>query len=113
MPYKDQAKFNEYRNRWTAKRREFWNSLKDAPCTDCGIRYPPYVMQWDHTGDDKEFTIAKFWQYSKSRVLAEIKKCELVCANCHAERTHSRAALPQLAEGTGLDPVKSEFESLV
>lgn len=28
--------------------------------------------------------------YSIKRISEEIKKCEIVCANCHAIRTHER-----------------------
>ena len=72
-------------------RREKLKELKSGPCTDCGVSYPYYVMQFDHVGTDKVADVSKLislkaWQ----TVLDEIKKCELVCANCHAERTHFR-----------------------
>lgn len=62
-------------------------SAKDTPCVDCGIKYPYYVMQFDHLGD-KEYTIARMITKSISLIQKEIDKCEVVCANCHAERTH-------------------------
>lgn len=70
----------------------WYRGLKDMqPCADCGVRYPYYVMQWDHLGG-KEFTIAQAFnrQWSRARIEAEIAKCELVCANCHCLRTHER-----------------------
>lgn len=61
-------------------------------------------MQWDHKPEfEKLFTIGKHWQFSEERILAEIAKCDLVCANCHAERTHQRADVSQLAEETALE----------
>jgi len=66
------------------------NEIKlDAPCTDCGVKYPPYIMQFDHLpGSDKKFSISNVENISSVVVLLEeIDKCELVCANCHAERT--------------------------
>ena len=95
MPWRDREKFNKYRNAWVKRRREFWDLLKEKPCTDCVVQYPPYVMQWDHITDDKNFTIGSNWQFGIDRILAEIEKCELVCANCHAERTHRRACVPE------------------
>jgi hypothetical protein len=66
--------------------------LKSGPCTDCGGIFHPAAMQWDHTGSDKladvSDAVSKLW--SKARILAEIDKCELVCANCHAVRTYTR-----------------------
>ena len=65
--------------------------LKKGPCTDCGNSYPPYVMQFDHIGTDKMGDISKMvTKVSWQRVMDEVAKCEVVCANCHAERTHSR-----------------------
>jgi hypothetical protein len=73
------------------KRRDRLKELKSGPCTDCGVSYPYYVMHFDHIGTDKVADVSKIitrgsWQ----DVLDEIAKCELVCANCHAERTHQR-----------------------
>jgi hypothetical protein len=68
-------------------------SLKDGPCVDCNIKYPYYVMQFDHRDPkEKEFNIGSMLSlnYNKERVLREVDKCDLVCANCHAERTHKR-----------------------
>lgn len=66
---------------------------KDRPCTDCKVKYPYYVMQFDHQ-EDKLFNIGSFAREHTSipMVLDEIAKCELVCANCHAERTHRRGS---------------------
>lgn len=76
--------------------REIIREAKSKPCTDCKIPYPYYVMQFDHVGVEKNFTIgvkATKWAVSEETLLAEIALCEVVCANCHAERTHHRRAL--------------------
>lgn len=80
------------------RRRAFVDSLKTGPCTDCGKRYAPYVMDFDHRpGVHKEWSKSKFNTISylaanapMPRLLEEIKKCDLVCSNCHRERTHRR-----------------------
>lgn len=77
-----------------AKKYQKMAELKNKPCTDCRLHYPSYVMQWDHTGTDKVSDVAtlmtaKGWAH----VLAEVAKCELVCANCHMIRTHRRRIL--------------------
>lgn len=71
--------------------RELVLSVKDTPCADCGVKYPYYVMQFDHLGE-KSFTIALASRKSIAidKVRDEIARCDVVCANCHAERTHSR-----------------------
>jgi len=78
---------------YMAKNRAIIRAAKNRPCADCGVHYPYYVMQFDHTGDDKKFNIGQMGPTSKRSILLdEITKCDVVCANCHAERTHSRAA---------------------
>jgi hypothetical protein len=76
-----------------AKRRtkDFINSLKNAPCIDCGILHPPYVMDFDHRdGSKKEFNISNPQTTNRDKILEEVKKCDLVCANCHRIRTYTR-----------------------
>jgi hypothetical protein len=72
------------------KNREYIKSLKEeTPCKDCGKNYPYYVMHFDHLRD-KKFNIGSSTNLKKVTLLDEISKCEIVCANCHAERTHKR-----------------------
>lgn len=68
---------------------------KDKPCVDCGKVYPHYVMDFDHLRD-KKFNISNARQggWSKETVLTEISKCDLVCSNCHRERTYKRLFAP-------------------
>jgi hypothetical protein len=126
MPYKDKEKqrakqqAHYYANRDSeiakAGERTRLNRLrlraaiveaKNVPCTDCGRSYPSYVMDFDHVGDDKDCEVANLVNrnVSLSRLVVEIAKCEVVCANCHRERTHCR--LGELA-----DPPDSESGDL-
>jgi hypothetical protein len=69
-------------------------------CADCGVAYRYWVMQLDHVPSRgaKSFTISLAYTSGRDRrvlctreqLLAEIAKCEIVCSNCHAERTHAR-----------------------
>ena len=59
------------------------------PCVDCGER-DPVVLEFDHLRD-KRFDIGPaISQRSWRDILAEIQKCEVVCANCHRRRTSAR-----------------------
>ena len=72
------------------KRRQIIHKHKDVPCADCGMKYPYYVMDFDHMRD-KEFNVAlKKDSVSYARLEEEIAKCEVVCANCHRIRTWRR-----------------------
>lgn len=82
--------------KWRAFKTWF-DGLKANPCRDCGETYPPYVMDWDHVRGMKKFNLGALcrqWKYKSTKrlVLIEVKKCELVCANCHRERTQQRLA---------------------
>lgn len=72
--------------------RQYIRKAKDKPCTDCDVKYPYYVMQFDHIASDKEYTIATLVNYTNYEMVdKEIAKCEVVCANCHAIRTWKRS----------------------
>jgi hypothetical protein len=73
------------------KHRELIRQAKSGPCTDCGIQYPFYVMDFDHRdGATKEFALNAVARMTRANILKEIAKCDVVCANCHRERTYQR-----------------------
>lgn len=61
-------------------------------CVDCGYNANPEALQFDHLpGEEKLFGINMApYAYSDRKVVEEIAKCEVVCANCHAIRTRRR-----------------------
>jgi len=77
-----------------AKLRDVLRAAKDRPCQDCGRAYPPYVLDFDHReGEQKLFNVSSLNAHrwvSVRQLEAEIAKCDLVCANCHRERTYQR-----------------------
>lgn len=73
------------------KRREYLKQIKSRPCADCGVQYPYYVMDFDHRdGEKKVFEMNRVGYVSMRAIKQEIEKCDLVCANCHRERTYRR-----------------------
>jgi hypothetical protein len=78
--------------------REWLSALKATPCKDCGKTLHHPAMDFDHLQDDKVSGISAMWSWSREKVLAEIAKCELVCANCHRVRTMSRKAVIPVME---------------
>lgn len=72
------------------KRASLLKEIKHMkPCVDCGVRYPHYVLDFDHRDPSKKnMCVAYLVRYSTPKMLEEIKKCDLVCSNCHRERTH-------------------------
>ncbi len=65
---------------------------KTHPCVDCG-EDDPIVLEFDHLiQKNKEFNIADGCHggFSLKKIINEINKCDVVCANCHKRRTFER-----------------------
>lgn len=62
----------------------------NGSCMDCGKRYDPVAMDFDHR-EDKKLSVSSMVRMkpTKTTLLKEISKCDLVCANCHRIRTHA------------------------
>ena len=70
---------------------KYIRELKESkPCLDCNVKYPYYVMDFDHQRD-KIKAISKMVSSSCSleTIKKEIEKCEIICSNCHRIRTFS------------------------
>lgn len=81
------------------ERREVIASYKlSKGCVDCGYNENAYALEFDHLpGTDKRRTVASTMYQSWKAIWAEIEKCEVVCANCHAIRTFTRKEQGRLA----------------
>ena len=70
---------------------------KNRPCTDCDGTFPYCCMHFDHRDPtEKVFCISEAVTELKCNMVdldAEIAKCDVVCANCHAIRTSKHRAL--------------------
>lgn len=72
------------------RRRAELSALKDGPCMDCGNRFPPECMDFDHRPGEGKIKPVGYLFYMPHKVADEVKKCDLVCANCHRIRTRAR-----------------------
>lgn len=55
-------------------------------CQICGYNRTHYALEFHHSkGDDKKYNISLMKTLSIETILKEIKKCKVVCANCHRE----------------------------
>jgi transposase-like protein len=86
--------YEKLQNDRVARNKRGIHAAKEVPCADCGRRYPHYVMDFDHRpGEKKRFNLANAAGSSRMSwevIAAEIAKCDVVCANCHRERTYQR-----------------------
>lgn len=60
-------------------------------CFDCGYSKHGFALDFDHLpGEEKLKSISVMLSWSWSKIMAEVLKCDVVCANCHRIRTISR-----------------------
>lgn len=73
--------------------QKFIREIKNVSCADCGVHYPYWVMDFDHIdAKSKHKNVSRMLSESKVRIESEIKKCDVVCSNCHRQREHARLA---------------------
>jgi hypothetical protein len=75
-------------------RKKYLAELLGGACVDCGIEvgdeWPAACFDFHHQDrKSKEFPIARLlhsWTKRRTDIEAEIKKCVLLCSNCHRRR---------------------------
>ena len=72
--------------------RQIWiNYLKTHSCVDCG-ESDIVVLGFDHVRGKKIANVSKISRGGSIKVLErEIRKCDVVCSNCHSRRTAARS----------------------
>lgn len=91
---KRDEKVREWVFRSTSYRRGIIRDyLSCHPCVDCG-ESNPLCLDFDHVRGTKEMNVSKALRktgtWSIDRLLNEIRKCEVRCANCHRIVTYQR-----------------------
>jgi hypothetical protein len=85
------AKRNRYKanfsqNKWQKKRMDWYLSLKiGKSCEVCGENHPA-CLDFHHNDKSEKIDFVRrlaIHSSNNKRVLDEIKKCKLICANCH------------------------------
>lgn len=85
--YKTRVKLAADKNR-LAKRQQLSEILKSG-CVNCG-ESDPIVLEFDHIDPATKFMeVGNMMQsgYAWNKVLEEISKCQILCANCHRRKT--------------------------
>lgn len=70
------------------KMREIARFKAAHKCRDCGQKYPHYVLDLD---GGKGFDLSRLLERPLEEILVELQQVEVVCANCHRQRTYERA----------------------
>lgn len=100
MPFKDIEKRKEYRRKWYANNKEsekayikkrklklkkwFQKYKEKLSCSNCGENHPS-TIEFHHRFNDKEKNVSLMVNdgYSVSKIMKEVRKCDILCANCH------------------------------
>lgn len=102
---KRRKQIREWKRVHRAKLKNIILELKDVPCKDCKRRFPSCAMDFDHVRGKKRGEIGPMTGQTVSvkTILAEVAKCEVVCACCHRVRTSNRKHLGDSSNGRMLD----------
>ena len=101
MAYKDSAIRREREHARANEKRLALAAYKvEKGCVDCGYNQDARALEFDHLpGEEKLRTVASLCYASWDVIWAEVDKCEVVCANCHAIRTMDRIEKARLVGG--------------
>lgn len=77
MPYKNPQEQREYQRRWIAKRREDW--FRGQICLHCESSEELEL----HHQDPTQKVSHRIWSWSKVRREEELRKCVVLCKECH------------------------------
>lgn len=61
-------------------------------CIDCGVNGDWRILEFDHVPGrgKKVHNLSRMHTHTPLQKMRELAKCDVVCANCHAIRTHER-----------------------
>lgn len=105
MPHKNKDEMRTWRRRWWAalpaerkqriafvanvratRIRRWLDAYKlKAGCVDCGYKAHHAALHFDHVRGEKLINVCNAKSIAQAE--AEIEKCEVRCANCHAVKT--------------------------
>ena len=70
--------------------QKWFQDYKKILACEIGNDSRDYVLEFHHHKGEKENTISRMvWKsYSIKTILSELKKCKILCANCHKEHHH-------------------------
>lgn len=92
MPYNDPERQKQYQRQWIARRRAVW--FADKVCAGCGSTSS---LELHHLDPSTKVT-HRIWSWAKERREAELAKCQVLCFDCHLQK--SVAAMVTHQHGT-------------
>jgi hypothetical protein len=74
---------------------EFQAYKEKMGCHDCKVKYPHYILEFDHRDGklkiDNVNRVLK--RFGRDAAWEEARKCDVVCSNCHKRRSYERDLL--------------------
>ena len=82
----------KHKKQYSDRNRKFVNRYKKLlGCTLCGWNKSTWGLHFDHINPhDKTTEISKMMSAGRGEIKKEIRKCRLVCANCHSIHTEQQ-----------------------
>ena len=111
MPFKDIDKRRKYRREWYSKNKDsekehvkkrknqlkkwFRGYKRNMFCSICLEKHPAIIEFHHKNPHKKEKNIGLMVNdgFSKKKILEEIKKCQVLCANCHRKKHYKNNKL--------------------
>ena len=83
------AHFNKQSRENTRRRKEEWIAKKGGKCEVCDGTFHPSVYEFHHVDpSEKEVSPGQLFCRKEETIAKELKKCILLCANCHRLEHH-------------------------
>lgn len=90
---------NEYMKNRYRERRQIAYEILGNKCAKCG---ETENLEIDHINRlDKVFDFSKLWNIALEKFKTELKKCQLLCKDCHKRKTSLELSVPHGGGLTG------------
>lgn len=121
VPYRDKAKQKAYQREWQKQNRKprgqqggvitkkkLILDAKSKPCECCNNFYHHSAMHFHHRNPSTKIAAISELQKRSSinMLIDEMRKCALLCANCHAEVHAGVREVPEMPRA-GIEPARS------
>jgi len=83
-----QKKYSQVKERIIENKKFVDNYLSGRCCEHCGNNNR-IVLEFHHFNKDKEYNVSNMMTLSKKKIEKEMKKCQILCANCHRIVTYN------------------------
>jgi hypothetical protein len=98
------------------KKKRALIALKGGKCESCGYDRCPAVLQFHHIDPSTKLFNMSYREISSikwEKILEEVDKCQLLCANCHTETHYKQKRQSLRPEPRPLPQIPDDFELVI